>query len=69
VSHSFFVRAAPIATSMMVDGPEAIDRHPKVLERSGRRPGETLLMREEWRRSRQGKKVSKAVAGTRSRAR
>lgn len=28
VSYSFFVRAAPIATSMTVDGPEAIDRHP-----------------------------------------
>ncbi|KAB2684350.1 hypothetical protein [Brucella tritici] len=28
MSHSLFVRAAPIATSMTVDGPEAIDRHP-----------------------------------------
>ncbi|MGD9923250.1 MAG: hypothetical protein AB7V13_17675, partial [Pseudorhodoplanes sp.] len=29
VSHSFVARAAPIATSMTVGGPEAIDWHPQ----------------------------------------
>ena len=63
VSFPWFSRAAPTATSMAVDRPEAIDPHPRGprcaramgwlvgLERSGGRQGAAFLSREEWRRS------------------
>ena len=55
--------------SMAVDGPGAIDPHPEGPEQSGGRPEAAFLFREEWRRSRQGKKVAEAVAGIRARRR
>ena len=51
-------RARTIAASMEIDRPEATDGSPGTGRNvSGGRGRETFLSREEWRRSRLGKKV------------
>ncbi|OWV71196.1 hypothetical protein ATY76_31590 [Rhizobium sp. R339] len=58
-----FVRAAPIAASMAVYGPGAIDAAPFGPERSGGRVGAAFLDREECEHSSQGKKVADGRCG------
>src|SRR3954454_14498015 len=68
VSFPWFSRAAPIATSMAVVRPEAIDLHPEG-RNEWRAAGSDFLGPRGMVRSARGRKSRTHVAGTRSRAR
>ncbi|RWD62885.1 MAG: hypothetical protein EOS60_31235 [Mesorhizobium sp.] len=60
-------RAAPFAASMAVAKTGDDRTAPDKAAMQWRAAGSSFVAREEWRQSRQGKKVAKAVAGKRSR--